>query len=120
MPSVTSLIVSLVGSTSVDDHIYQPGHVYQDRRDELRGGRRNVLRGLKPRATVVPRSRVNSVPPAAGLSTSLTDAPVTAFPRRQRLPSAVVVCRARYRSFDEDTGTYRTYAGARRTCPFLM
>jgi hypothetical protein len=111
-------IKSLVGSTTAVDDIYEPGKVYMDRRDELRGGRRSLLRGLRPRVVVTPRSRVNPAPPA-GLADTLEDAPITAVPPRQRLPRAVALCQARYKSFDEETGTYRTYRGTVRVCPYL-
>lgn len=113
----------LSGPSYAIDDVYEPGHVYRDRRDELRGSRRDVLRGLRPRPTLEPRSRVRPIPstslPEVKLRDPAADFAVSGVARGGRLPRGVVVCRTRYRSFHEATGTYRTYDGVVRVCPYL-
>lgn len=103
-----------------------PGKVFEDRRDELRGGTRAKLLGLRPRPQVEPRSRVR-LEPQKRARPEIDPRVEPLVPRLSRLPVArqttlanlLAACRARYRSFDAASGTYRTYAGAIRRCPYL-
>lgn len=103
--------------------LHYPGHVLQDRRDELKGGMRLKLQGVRPRPKLEPRSRVK--PAASQLPRRQPALSIPPTMRRSgRLPRpvqsrALAACRARYRSFDEASGTYRTFAGVERRCPFL-
>ena len=102
---------------------HRPGHVLQDRRDELRGGMRLKLQGTRPRPKFEPRSRVKPI----GQPVSRRQAPLaipptvrrSSAPPRPVLNEGLAACRARYRSFDAARGTYRTHAGAIRRCPYL-
>ncbi len=114
------------GFALAQDDLGTPGRVFEDRRDELRGGIRGKLHGLRPRHHVQPSSRMS--PKSQRRVLLRMDPRVTPGPlrlkrlsvaRRIGLDHALAACRARYRSFDEASGTYRTFAGETRRCPYL-